>query len=77
MKLQWQVIFGLMLVFAVLASMAVAQPLEEDDVDDSGSDESLLGDDESYEAQAGEEGNVQQDYLNVADYTRPPPPWWF
>ncbi|BFG00917.1 uncharacterized protein DMAD_00802 [Drosophila madeirensis] len=77
MKLHWQIIFGLMLVFAVLASMAVAQPLEEDDVDDSGSDESLLGDDESDEAQAGEAGNVQQDYINVADYTRPPPPWWF
>ncbi|EDW27618.1 GL20375 [Drosophila persimilis] len=79
MKLQWQIVFGLMLVFAVLASMAVAQPssLEADEVEDSGSDESLVGDPESDESQTAEEANVQQDYINVADYTRPPPPWWF
>ncbi|XP_022214618.2 uncharacterized protein LOC111069046 [Drosophila obscura] len=72
MKLQWQIIFGLMLVFAVLASLAVAQPLEEDELDDSGSDESVASD-----PAAAEDVNVQQDYLNVADYTKAPSPWWW
>lgn len=72
MKLCWQIILGLVLVFAVMTSFARAGSLEDDEEADS----SLIGDSESDESGASA-ADVQQDYLNVGDYVRPPPPWWF
>ncbi|KAH8420251.1 hypothetical protein KR009_008330 [Drosophila setifemur] len=72
MKIQWQVILGLML-FALLASLTNAQSPEEDATDEA--DDSLIGDSESDES--APQAVVQSDYLNVGDYVRPPPPWWF
>ncbi|KAH8245434.1 hypothetical protein KR032_010433 [Drosophila birchii] len=72
MKLFSQIILGLVLVFGVMSSLANAGSTKNDDW----SDESLIGNSKSDESFLSE-GNVQQDYLNVGDYVRPPPPWWF
>ncbi|XP_017114124.1 uncharacterized protein LOC108137110 [Drosophila elegans] len=73
MKLFYQIILGLVLIFAIMSSVTNAKSLEDDDATDE-SDESLIGDAESIESSPQD---VQQDYLNVGDYVRPPPPWWF
>ncbi|KAH8362164.1 hypothetical protein KR084_006602 [Drosophila pseudotakahashii] len=70
MKLFQQIILGLVLIFAVMSSLSTAQPLE----DNSEADESLVGDAESVESLPDD---VQQDYLNVANYVTAPPPWWW
>ncbi|XP_016995436.1 uncharacterized protein [Drosophila takahashii] len=67
MKLFQQIILGLVLIFAIMSSLSTAQPLEDDD--------SLIGDSESNESSVPDD--VQQDYLNVADYVTAPPPWWW
>ncbi|KAH8345212.1 hypothetical protein KR059_008953 [Drosophila kikkawai] len=72
MKLLSQFLLGLVLVLAVMSSLVNAGSKHKDDW----SDESLVGNSESDESFLSE-GNVQQDYLNVGDYVRPPPPWWF
>ncbi|XP_017067515.1 uncharacterized protein LOC108105441 [Drosophila eugracilis] len=69
MKLFHQLILGLVLILALMGSLASAQPLE-----DSEADESLIGDSESADSVPDD---VQQDYLNVANYVTPSPPWWW
>ncbi|KAH8286766.1 hypothetical protein KR018_005579 [Drosophila ironensis] len=72
MKLQWQILLGLVLVFALLATSLQAKSLEEVEEDD----ESLSGDAESDESQP-EQGAIQADYLDVANYVPTPSPWWW
>ncbi|XP_026838947.1 uncharacterized protein LOC113564650 [Drosophila erecta] len=62
MKVFYQIILGLALIFAILSSLTYAKPLK--DNESSESDESLPKD-------------IQQDYLNVANYVTAPPPWWW
>ncbi|KAH8234519.1 hypothetical protein KR038_002592 [Drosophila bunnanda] len=71
MKVFSQIVLGLVLVLFVMGSRVTAGSKKDDWADDS-----LVGDSESDESFLSQ-GNVQQDYLNVGDYVRPPPPWWF
>ncbi|XP_016938711.2 uncharacterized protein [Drosophila suzukii] len=69
MKLFQQIILGLVLIFAIMSSLASAKPQEAKDLDESLVENSELG-------ESVPEG-AQQDYINVADYTTASPPWWW
>ncbi|XP_016982382.1 uncharacterized protein LOC108046925 [Drosophila rhopaloa] len=73
MKLFHQIILGLVLILTIMSSFINAESSDDKDVNRE-SDESLIGNAESDETLPAD---VQQDYLNVGDYVRPPPPWWF
>ncbi|XP_043658445.1 uncharacterized protein LOC122623380 [Drosophila teissieri] len=71
MKVFYQTILGLALILAILSSsLTYATPL-----DDNKSDESLLS--ENSESDESVPNDIQQDYLNVANYVTPSPPWWW
>ncbi|EDW43692.1 uncharacterized protein LOC6615851 [Drosophila sechellia] len=70
MKVFYQIIPALVLIFAILSSLTYANPLNDNNLDESvqsgnsESDESIPND-------------IQQDYLNVANYVTASPPWWW
>ncbi|KAH8289598.1 hypothetical protein KR054_007602 [Drosophila jambulina] len=69
MLLFHQIVLGLVLVISSLASAGLSDTY--DYGDESLPEITAPGD--TFISQ----GNVQPDYLNVADFVRPAPPWWF
>ncbi|XP_016948118.1 uncharacterized protein LOC108023325 [Drosophila biarmipes] len=69
MKFFQQIVLGLVLVLAIMGSLASAKPQEAGEPE-----ESLVEDSESG---GSVPEDAQQDYLNVADFTTAAPTWWW
>nr|NP_001245446.1 uncharacterized protein Dmel_CG43182 [Drosophila melanogaster]AFH07162.1 uncharacterized protein Dmel_CG43182 [Drosophila melanogaster] len=70
MKVFYQIISALALIFAILSYLTYADPLNDSNLDES----RQIGNSESDESVPND---IQQDYLNVANYVTASPPWWW
>ncbi|KAH8387228.1 hypothetical protein KR093_005664 [Drosophila rubida] len=75
-NMKWHILFSLLFVLALVAPLvwtAAVEPLDAVEVAEE-VQESASGADDSQDPEAD---IVAADYIDVADYTRPPHPWWW